>query len=123
MYCVLNWDSLIPARAHHASCLVPECRGISHADPICREANMGQVLHGSATDDARHPSCDTAIEGSAQRLGRAIWIEPKTVAKWRHRGFVNDAPMGPTARFSREMIITPLITRQKKAASHRHAEP
>src|SRR5512139_1531297 len=28
-------------------------------------------------DHARHPSCDTAIEGSAQRLGRAIWIEPE----------------------------------------------
>ena len=49
---------------------------------------MGQVLHGCATT-THAPNCDTAIEGSAQ------WLNHKTVAKWRKRAFVNDAPMGP----------------------------
>ena len=28
-------------------------------------------------DHARHPNCDTAIESFAQRLSRAVWIEPE----------------------------------------------
>ena len=46
-------------------------------------------------DHARRPNCDTAIEGSAQGTSGAVWLNHKTVAKWRKRAFVNDAPMGP----------------------------
>ena len=56
-------------------------------------------------DHVRHPSCDTAIEGSAQRAGRALCAEPQTVTKWRKRAFVNDAPMGPKA--PRSTVLTP----------------
>ena len=38
---------------------------------------MGQVRHGSATTTLRYG------------------LNHKTVAKWRKRAFVNDAPMGP----------------------------
>ena len=47
---------------------------------------MGQVLHGCAT--TRTPSELAARHG----------LNHKTVAKWRKRAFVNDAPIGPKTR-------------------------
>ena len=56
---------------------------------------MGQVLHGSAV--TAH-----AVRGAIQRSAATITelsarygFNPKTVAKWRKRDFVSDAPMGP----------------------------
>jgi hypothetical protein len=46
-------------------------------------------------DDARPSSSDTAIEGSAQELATRYGLNQKTVAKWRKRSFLHDAPMGP----------------------------
>ena len=46
-------------------------------------------------DDARHPSSDTAIEGSDPRARRRAWAEPQDGHEWRQRAFVTDAPMGP----------------------------
>lgn len=61
---------------------------------------MGQVLHGSAT--TTH-AIRTAIQRSkaplkelAERYGR----NQKTIAKWRKRAFVHDAPMGPRSPHS-----------------------
>jgi transposase InsO family protein len=56
---------------------------------------MGQILHGSArtTEVARR-----AIRQSQEsliKLARRYGINPKTVAKWRGRESVQDAPMGP----------------------------
>ncbi len=49
-------------------------------------------------DNACHPNCDTAVEGSAQEPNSGpVRPQPKTVAKWRKRSFVLDAPMGPMA--------------------------
>ena len=56
-------------------------------------------------DHARRPSCDTAIEGSAQRAAAQYGLNHKTVAKWRKRAFVNDVPMGPTA--PRSTVLSP----------------
>jgi transposase-like protein len=53
---------------------------------------MGQILHGSR---ARDPSCDPAIESSARRIAARHGLNRGTVAKWRKRTFVHDAPMGP----------------------------
>ena len=47
---------------------------ISHPDPTFREAIWARYFM-QRHDHARHPSYDT--EGSAQKLGRAIWIEPE----------------------------------------------
>lgn len=37
---------------------------------------MGQILHG-AHDQAHHPSCETAIESSAQGTSCSVWTEPQ----------------------------------------------
>ena len=55
---------------------------------------MGQILHGSATTThaiERQYSDESYGQGLAERHG----INPKTVAKWKKRAFVHDAPMGP----------------------------
>jgi transposase-like protein len=61
---------------------------------------MGQVLHGSA-------ATTHAVRGAIQRSAATIaelsaryGVNPKTVAKWRKRDFVSDAPMGPKQRRS-----------------------
>jgi hypothetical protein len=56
---------------------------------------MGQVLHGSAT--TTH-AIRTAKQRSRAPLKDIAWqygLNQKTVAKWRKRSFVHDAPMGP----------------------------
>lgn len=56
---------------------------------------MGQVLHGSAT--TTH-AVRAAIQRSAaplKELAAQYGLNQKTVAKWRKRAFVHDAPMGP----------------------------
>jgi transposase InsO family protein len=65
---------------------------------------MGQILHGSAT--TTH-----AIRGAIQRskaplkeLAARHSLNPKTVAKWRKRTFVHDAPMGPKS--PRSTVLT-----------------
>ena len=61
---------------------------------------MGQVLHGSAT--TKH-AIRAAIRRSAApiaALSRTYGLNPKTVAKWRKRATVTDAPMGPKERRS-----------------------
>jgi transposase-like protein len=55
---------------------------------------MGQILHGSAT------TTHAAIQRSKaplKELAVRYGLNHKTVAKWRKRAFVNDAPMGPKA--------------------------
>jgi transposase InsO family protein len=56
---------------------------------------MGQILHGSATTTE---AVRRAIQNSQARLRELAdryGINPKTVAKWRRRTAVHDAPMGP----------------------------
>jgi len=56
---------------------------------------MGQVLHGSATTTHSVRAAIQRSEASIAALSRRYGINPKTVAKWRKRDSVNDAPMGP----------------------------
>ena len=59
---------------------------------------MGQILHGSArTTAAVHRAIQNSQE-SLKALAERYSINPKTVAKWRNRSSVEDAPMGPTPR-------------------------
>jgi Integrase core domain len=56
---------------------------------------MGQVLHGSARTTA---AVRRTIQHSQERLNtlaECYAINPKTVAKWKRRAYVHDAPMGP----------------------------
>lgn len=56
---------------------------------------MGQILHGSArTTEAVRRAIQHSQEG-LKVLAVRYGISEKTVAKWRKRDFVHDAPMGP----------------------------
>jgi IS30 family transposase len=56
---------------------------------------MGQVLHGSARTTAAVRRAIQTRQASIRDLARQYGINPKTVAKWRKRTDVQDAPMGP----------------------------
>ena len=61
---------------------------------------MGQVLHGSATTTHAVRAAIQGSKASIQELSDRYGINLKTAAKWRKRGFVEDAPMGPKERRS-----------------------
>ena len=65
---------------------------------------MGQVLHGSATTTHAIRAAIQRSKATAKALAERHGINPKTVAKWRKRAFVHDAPMGPKA--PRSTVLT-----------------
>ena len=65
---------------------------------------MGQVLHGSATTTHAIRAAIQRSKASAKALAEHHGINPKTVAKWKKRAFVHDAPMGP--KDPRSTILT-----------------
>ena len=58
---------------------------------------MGQVLHGSATTTHAIRAAIQRSKATAKELSERYGLNPKTVAKWKKRAFVHDAPMGPKA--------------------------
>lgn len=56
---------------------------------------MGQVLHGGATTTHAIRAAIQRSKATAKALAERHGINPKTVAKWKKRAFVHDAPMGP----------------------------
>jgi len=56
---------------------------------------MGQILHGSARTTAAERRAIQHSQESLNILAVRHGINPKTVAKWKKRPFVHDAPMGP----------------------------
>ena len=56
---------------------------------------MGQILHGSATTTHVVRAAIQRSKASIQALSERYGVNPKTVAKWRKRDFLHDAPMGP----------------------------
>ena len=66
---------------------------------------MGQVLHGSATTTHAVRAAIQRSQGSIAELSRTCGLNPKTVAKWRRRTVVVDAPMGPKER--RSTVLSP----------------
>lgn len=58
---------------------------------------MGQILHGSAKTTHAVRAAIQRSKASIKELAERYDLNPKTVMKWRKRGFVHDAPMGPKA--------------------------
>ena len=56
---------------------------------------MGQVLHGCATTTHAVRTAIQRSKAPLKELATRYGLNHKTVAKWRKRAFVNDAPMGP----------------------------
>ena len=66
---------------------------------------MGQILHGSARTTAAVRRAIQHSQESLTVLAQRYGINPKTVAKWRKREFVHDAPMGP--KEVRSTVLSP----------------
>jgi len=56
---------------------------------------MGQILHGSATTTHAIRAAIQRSKAPLKELSERYGLNPKTVAKWKKRVFVHDAPMGP----------------------------
>ena len=56
---------------------------------------MGQVLHGCAATTHAVRAAIQRSQASTAQLSRIYGVNPKTVAKWKKRDGVGDAPMGP----------------------------
>ena len=56
---------------------------------------MGQILHGSATATHAIRAAIQRSKATAKELSERYGLNPKTVAKWKKRAFIHDAPMGP----------------------------
>jgi transposase-like protein len=65
---------------------------------------MGQVLHGSATTTHTIRAAIQRSKAPLKELALQHGLNPKTVAKWRKRAFVQDAPMGPKS--PRSTVLT-----------------
>lgn len=71
---------------------------------------MGQVLHGCArTTEAVRREIQNS-KASLIKLAAQYGINPKTVAKWRQRDSVQDAPMGP------KVVRSTVLTEEEEAA-------
>ena len=55
---------------------------------------MGQILHARATTTQRQRAVIQQSKESIAVIANRLGVNPKTVAKWRKRDFVEDAPMG-----------------------------
>ena len=83
---------------------------------------MGQVLHGCATTTHAVRTAIQRSKAPLKELAARHGLNHKTVAKWRKRAFVNDAPMGPKTPHStvlsstEEAIIVPLVAAQPLTA-------
>ena len=66
---------------------------------------MGQVLHSCATTTHAVRAAIQRSKAPLKDLAAQHGLNPKTVAKWRKRAFVHDAPMGP--KEARSTVLTP----------------
>lgn len=65
---------------------------------------MGQILHGCATTTHAVRAAIQRSKAPLKDLAARHGLNPKTVAKWRKRAFVQDAPMGPKS--PRSTVLT-----------------
>ena len=66
---------------------------------------MGQVLHGCATATEAIRRAIQHSQESLRSFPSVMGIDPKTVAKWKKRGFVTDLPTGPKAAKSTVLSV------------------
>ena len=66
---------------------------------------MGQVLHGCATTTHAVRAAIQRSKAPVAELAAQHGLNRKTVMKWRARGFVHDAPMGP--KTARSTVLSP----------------
>src|ERR1700730_5641992 len=71
---------------------------------------MGQVLHGCARTTVAVRRAPQHSQKSLNGLAEPYGINPKAVAKWKKRGFANDAPMGP------KDVRSTVLTKEEEAA-------
>lgn len=65
---------------------------------------MSQVLHGSATTTHAIRAAKLRSKAPLKELAARYGLNSKTIAKWRKRSFLPDAPMGPKA--PRSTVLT-----------------
>ena len=66
--------------------------------------SYGQILHGSAATTYAVRAAIQRSKAPLKDLATRYGLNHKTVAKWRKRSFVHDAPMGP--KQSRSTVLT-----------------
>lgn len=66
---------------------------------------MGQVLHSCATTTHAVRAAIQRSKAPLKELASQHGLNPKTVAKWRRRTFVQDAPMGPKTLCSTVLTV------------------
>jgi transposase InsO family protein len=66
---------------------------------------MGQILHGSAATTHVVRAAIQRSKAPLKELAARHGLNPKTVAKWRKRAFVHDAPMGPKRPHSTVLTV------------------
>ena len=71
---------------------------------------MGQILHGSATTTHAIRAAIQRSKAPLKELATQHGLNRKTVAKWRKRTFVHDAPMGP------KTVRSTVLTAEEEAA-------
>ena len=71
---------------------------------------MGQILHGSATTTHAIRAAIQRSTAPLKELAAQHGLNQKTVAKWRKRAFVHDAPMGP------KVVRSTVLTAEQEAA-------
>ena len=71
---------------------------------------MAQILHGSATTTHAIRAAIQRSKASLKELAAQHCLNAKTVAKWRKRAFIHDAPMGPKAPRSTVLMAAEEVT-------------
>jgi transposase-like protein len=66
---------------------------------------MGQIPHGSAMTTHAIRAAIQRSKSPLKELARRYGLNQNTVAKWRKRSSLHDAPMGPKA--PRSTVLTP----------------
>jgi hypothetical protein len=77
---------------------------------------MGQILHGGATTTHAIRAEIQRSKAPLKELAAQQGLNQKTVAKWRKRAFVDDAPMGP--KTVRSTVLTAEEEAMAEAADH-----
>jgi hypothetical protein len=65
---------------------------------------MAKKLHGRARAPVEVRAAIQSSNAPLGELAAQYGLNKKTVAKWRKRGSVEDAPMGPKQRGSRSLL-------------------